>query len=393
MAITFLQQPKAFTPSDNEIEWLFSSDQFLQANFEYKVELYIDSVLSSVDKLFPKPNGVCKYNATDLIKTNFTRPEINTDITVNADLLESTGTLKEVYIVVTEIYGTTPAEEATATSDTLDVWKSSLSDLDYIDFNPTNYTLVGTGKSALTYPNDWKYWVDIEKSNYLVFYNETSRTLVVRLETFDATGASIDSEEITFNSQDKDVYIANVSLKEYDINTTNALYYEVRIIPFLTSVVNAPIVKKYYINRPCVKDRMVYFFNKLGGIDSCIFNKQKQSFRDFTRQRYSRALTTIDASTGEDILISKFRGRDVNYSNSSSNRITLMSDWLPQEQISWLVRELLESPLVWMEDENDNKIAYHITNASESEPQERYEDLSQIVIELASSFKSKSVLF
>ena len=393
MAITFLQQPKVFTPSDNEIEWLVSSNQFLQPNFEYKIELYIDGVLSSVDKLFPKPNGVVKYNATELVKTTYDIPTINTDIAVNADLLESTDTLKEVYIVVTEVYGNPPAEEGTGTSSTINVWKASLSDLDYIDFNPTNYTLTGTGKSALTYPNDWKYWVDIEKSNYLVFYNETQRTIDVRLETFDATGASIDTETITFGDQPKDVYIANVSLKEYDINTTDALYYQVRIVPFLTSVVNAPIVKTYYINRPCVKDRTVYFFNKLGGIDSCIFNKQKQSFRDFTRQRYSRALTTIDTSTGEDILLSKFRGRDVNYSNSSSNRITLMSDWLPQDQITWLVQEMLESPLIWMEDENDNKIAYHITNASEEEPQEKYEGLSQIVIELASSFKSKSVLF
>lgn len=391
MAITFLQQPRAFTSSDNEIEWLVSSNEFLQANFEYKVELYIDGVLSSVDKLFPKPNGVCKYNATELVKTTYDIPTINTDIAVNADLLESTGTLKEVYIVVTEVYGDPPAEEATGTSSTINVWKSSLSDLDYIDFNPTDYTLTGTGKSALTYPNDWKYWVDIEKSNYLVFYNETLRTLRVRIETFNAAGASIDVESVTFSNQVKDVYIANISLKESLVDTTDALYYEVRISEPIAII--PPIVKRYYINRPCVKDRTVYFFNKLGGIDSCIFNKQKQSFRDFTRQRYSRTLTTIDTSTGENILLSKFRGRDVNYSNSSSNRITLMSDWLPQEQITWLVQELLESPLIWMEDDNDNKIAYHITNASEEEPQEKYEGLSQIVIELASSFKSKSVLF
>src|SRR6056297_2041361 len=103
MAVTILESPQSFTPSDNELEWLISSDQFLQANFEFKIELYIDGVLSSVDKLFTKPNGVVKYNASELVKTTYQIPNINTDISVSADRIESTGTLKEVYIVATEV--------------------------------------------------------------------------------------------------------------------------------------------------------------------------------------------------------------------------------------------------------------------------------------------------
>lgn len=393
MAITILQEPKVFTPSDNEIEWLITSNSFLQANFEYKIELYIDTVLSSVDKLFPKPNGVVKYNATELVKTTYDIPNINTDITVDDDLRESTGTLKEVYIVITEVFGNPQAEQGTATSNVRNVWKASLSDLDYIDFNPAVFEPTTIGTRALTVDNNWKYFVDIEKSNYMVVYNHLeSPVSSLRIRTYDASDTLIDNTQINFGVITKDIFCLNVSLKESEVDTTDAIYYEAAFSRDV-SILGENFIKRYYINRPCIKDRTVYFFNKLGGIDSCIFNKQKQSFRDFTRQSYSRALTTVDTSTGEDILLSKFRGRDINYSNSSSNRITLMSDWLPQEQITWLVQELLESPLIWMEDENDNKIAYHITNGSESEPQERYEGLSQIVIELASSFKSKSVLF
>jgi hypothetical protein len=373
---------------------LISSNQFLQANFEYKIELFINGVLSSVDKKFPKPNGVVKHNVTDLVKTNFQIPNINNEISVTADLVQSMGTFREVYIVVTEVYGTPPAEQATGTSATIDVWKASLSDFDYVDFNPVDYTMSAVGKSPLTIANDWKYWLDVDKNNYVSFYNhDDTITTAVTLRSFDANDTQIDQESIPLGTIDKGIYIVNMNFYEWDLNITNAVRLRLYISKAVLVIDNSQIQKDYYINRPCISDRTVYFFNKLGGIDQQIFNKRKQSFKDFTRQSRGQALTTIDTVTGEDIVLNKFRGRSFNYSNQTQGRITLMSDWLPQEQLTWLIRELLESPIVWMEDENNNKISYSVTNASESEPQERYEDLSQMVIELSENLRSKSALF
>jgi len=391
MAITINQAPQAFTPSDNDLMYVFTSNQTGQANFSFEVDLVVDGVVVTTDQLFPRIGGTTNYNVKELVAPLFDDPNINTDISATADLMQSMDVFKEINIVVREIYGNPPTVQDTATSSVSGVWKAALSDLQFIDYDSTIYTPPGDDKLFLTnFPREHKYWIDIEKSNYISFYLPVNEPVQLGVQTFDQSGASISQFAYNLGARTKDVYILNVSPKELTaVNFSNAAYYEIQVrYGTLPSVVVALETFRFYINRPCIKDRTVYFINKLGGVDSWIFNKRKTSNRTFDRAVLERQFGRLVGTTYQ---YDKFYSREVNYSNNSDNTITLDTDWTNQEVLTWLVRELLESPLIWMEDENHNKIAFHITNASESEPQERYEELSQLSITLASGFKSRSI--
>jgi hypothetical protein len=397
MAITIEQSPQSFTMANNDLLWVFSSSQFGQPNFEFKVEVVVDGVTISTDKIFPLSGGNAYYNATEIVAPFFDDPEINTDITTPSALCVDMGVLKEVELIITEVYGTTPAEEGTATTDTVDVWRASLSDLYFIDYDATDYIKSSGARARFLsdFPrvdspsflttND-KYFIDIDSSQYLAFYLDDTRSITLNIYTYDVNNNFIDLDSRSLGEKTKGVYLLNVSPKESSVDLTGAYTYMANITIGGVSVPYENFY--YYLSQPCEKDRTVYFYNKLGGIDSWIFNKEKTVDRDFKRQTYGRDLGVLNGSSYD---YSKFRSRMVNHYNTSQSKITLSSDWTDANVISWLVRELLESPLIWMEDENYNKIAMHITNASMSEPQDRYTTLEQLTIELDSGFKSASI--
>lgn len=388
MAITIQQSPQSFTMVNNDLLWVFSSSQFGQPNFEFKVEVVVDGVTISTDKIFPLSGGNAYYNATEIVAPFFNDPEINTDITNTGDLCVDMGVLKEVNLIITEVYGTNPSEEGTETTDTVDVWRASLSDLEFIDYDATDYIKSSGARARFltAFPRTDKYWIDIDKSNYIAFYLNDTQSISLSITTEDQNGAFIGSQATSFGSKDKGVYLLNVSPKELTASFVGAYRYTVTIsISGLATPYESFI---FYLSQPCEKDRTVYFYNKLGGIDSWIFNKEKTVDRDFNRQTYGRDLGVLNGSSYD---YSKFRSRMVNHYNTSQSKVTLSSDWTDASVIRWLVRELLESPLIWMEDENDNKIAMHVTNASMSEPQEKYTTLEQLTIELDSGFKSTSI--
>ena len=391
MAITINQSPQGFTMSDNGLVWVWTSNVFAQPNFVFEVDLVVDGNVIATDQIIPRSGGTAMINYTELVAPLFNDPVINTDISTQSDLIQSMQVRKSVNIVIREIYGVSPSVEDTETSAIIDVWKASLSDLGFIDYDSDDYADITTDNTLFltNFPREEKYWIDIEKSNYLCFFLPSAQTVGMRIIAFDASGTSISSFSYNFGSQIKDVYILNVSPKELTaVNFTGAAYYTIDLL-IGTFPITQPYEKfTYWINRPCVKDRTVYFINKLGGVDSWIFNKRKTSDRTFERELHERDLGRL---FGTNYIYDKFNSRMLNHFNVSENEISLATDWTSQEVLTWIVREMLESTLVWMEDENHNKISMHVTTASEEEPQERYAELSQLVINLASGFKSTSV--
>jgi hypothetical protein len=134
MAITFNQIPQVLTPSDNDVMFVFTSNQSAQPNFEFKVEVLVNSVVVSQELIFPLSGGTAYFNVSDTIKSLYSNPLIPTDISIFNDLLINTGATRSIQLKVTERYGTTIQDEATLTSSAVDVFKASLSDEDWLDF-------------------------------------------------------------------------------------------------------------------------------------------------------------------------------------------------------------------------------------------------------------------
>jgi hypothetical protein len=125
MAITIHQIPPAFSTSDNPLVYVFSSNQTTQPNFLYRVRTYINGNLSSTDDVFPQVGIRAMFNASKVVKSLVPFPEIS------QNLMWSNNKLKSLYVTVTEVYGTTPTEQASATSATTYTWKGSVSDFNF----------------------------------------------------------------------------------------------------------------------------------------------------------------------------------------------------------------------------------------------------------------------
>lgn len=394
MAITIHQNPANLTTSDNDVIWVFSSDKTTESNFEFKIELFINNASQGEEKVFPIKGNNGYYNASETIKTFFNEPFIPTEIVNDNSLIKIAGSYAFIYIKITEVYGAVPAEEATLTSSTIDIIKGSLSDNDWIDTDLENYRLeIGkTNVKFLTsFNRDNKYWVDANASNYISAFIDYAGTKYIRVRVKDVNGVNLNTTTKNFNtlSLPTNLYNINVSLSYWDsVNLDNAYYYEVTILDTNFNTISEYF--NFYVNRPCVNDRTVYFINKFGGIDSWIFSKKKTVSRSFNRKSYKRTFGNLNTSS---YTYSKFTGRKVNYLNNSEKSIKLLSDWNDAETQSWLVRELLESPLIWMEDSNGVKTRYNITTSTENEPVDSYVELVNLEIDLSDSLLSKSVIY
>ena len=272
MAITIQQSPQSFTMANNDLLWVFSSNEFGQQNFEFKVEVVVDGVTISTDKIFPLSGGNAYYNASEIVTPFFDDPEINTDITTTADLCVEMGVLKQVELIITEVYGTSPSEEDTATTDTVDVWRASLSDLEFIDYDATDYIKTSGARARFLtafprvvspsfLPSNDKYFIDIDSSQYLAFYLDDTRSISLNISTRDINNNSIDSDIRSLGQKTKGVYLLNVSPKESSVNLQGAYTYMVNIAIGGLSVPYENFF--YYLSQPCEKDRKVYFYNKL----------------------------------------------------------------------------------------------------------------------------------
>lgn len=393
MAITFNQIPQVLTPSDNDVMFVFTSTQSGQPNFEFKVEVLVNSVVVSQELIFPLSGGTAYFNVSDTIKSLFSTPLIPTDAAIFNNLLINTGATRSVQLKVTERYGTTIIDQATATSSARDVFKASLSDEDWLDFTAADYTLSSATpcKFLTNIPRANKYYIDKDKSNYVSFFNGSTIGITARIKTFNLAGTIIQNINANFGSQGKGLYNLNVSLSKWasllSLTTANVHTYTIEILADGDIATEA---LKYYVTEPCVTDRTVYFVNKLGGLDSWMFNLSKKVNRDFKRNSFEKRFGSLQGTT---FVYDSFGGRVQNYHNASNTSIDLMSDWIDSDVQAFLVRELYESPLVWMEDASNKKERIVLSNASEAEPQERYVELVQLVLQFMPSLKSKSVVY
>ena len=393
MAITFNQIPQNFTPSDNDLMFVFTSTMSAQVNFEFKVEVLVNSSIVSQELIFPIEGGTAYFNASDTVKSLFSIPNIPTDISTDQDLLVSADVLKNIQIRVTERYGSPIADQALANSSARDVFKASLDTEDWVDYLGTAYTIstVTPAKFMTNVPRGEAYYIDDTKSNYITFFNGATQLIGVVMRTYDASGALIDNKTVNFGSKTKAVYNLNTSLSKWvdetSIDTTDAVTYSVQV---LIAGVAASEEFKYTILQPCVTDRTVYFINKLGGLDVWMFNLSKKIAREFKRNTFTKRFGQLNGTSFD---YDKFIGAEQNYHNKSTASIDLLSDWNSPDIQGWLVRELLESPLVWMEDVSDNKERIVLTNANENEPQDKYVELVQLELSFRKSLQSKSVVY
>ena len=176
MAVTIHNSPQSYTPSDNPITWRFSSNQTLQVNFSFFIEVYVNGVLTGDHLVFPEDGIYAHFDAWEDASIACNKPIIGSSFETSA------GNNAEIYIKVYERYGNPATNQASATSSTVTVFKACLSDIDWIDFTASDYIYSSGSKWLTLFPSTEKYTCGISESQYIMAITNSQVGLFLEIE-------------------------------------------------------------------------------------------------------------------------------------------------------------------------------------------------------------------
>jgi hypothetical protein len=397
MAVTFHTQPQIFTPGSNPVVWSFSSDQTFQTNFSYIVEVYINAILHSTHQVFPQNGIYAKFNASEIMRGILSSPLI-TDGTL-VTLYSSAYDL--VNIKVYEQYGATPAIFASATSASKYVFNAALRHQDFVNWDYLDYNVATTNPlttiSYLTsWPRTYKYLCGLTEKIFLgVICNDIALKVDIRL--YNAANTQIASSlantivlsALTVLDASPQTLIDNTSLTSGDF--TNCVYYTVRSnATGMGAYTGRSEVFKIYIDTECQRypSRRLHWLNKFGVWDSFTFDLVSTDSTKVEGNRYEKEKGIWN---DENYVYPLYQGEGTTFSKRAEDTLTLNSDWIKQDVQQWLVRELYESPKVYLESSGSFE-PVNVTNASYKLKVSRRDGLIQELVEIQRTYSFNSQL-
>jgi hypothetical protein len=398
MAITFHTQPQVFTPGSNPVVWTFSSDETAQPNFSYIVEVYINTILHSTHQVFQQSGIYAKFNASEIMRGLLSSPLI-TDGSLTT-LYDSA--FDTVELIVYEQYGTPPAIEASDDSDAKFVFNAALRHPDFVNWDFNLYDVdtanpQGSGMFYLTsWPRSYKYFCGLTERIFLgVISNDSGLNVDIRL--FDSANALIVASlgnVVTFQK----LTVIDASPTTIDANTAitagnfaSAAYYTIRTNATGGGPYNGRSeVFKIYIDTECQRypSTRLHWLNKFGVWDSFTFTLVSTHSTKVDANRYEREKGIWD---DDNYIYPLYQGEQTTYSKRAEDILTLNSDWIKEDVQQWLVRELYESPSVYMESDGEFE-PVNVTNASYKLKESRRDGLIQELVEISRTYIYNSQL-
>jgi len=398
MAITIQQQPQLFSTAGNPIVWTFESDQTAQPNFCYIVELYVFGTLYSTHQVFPQFGILSRFNASEALKSFLSSPLI-----VNGSLTTDYNTaITNAWIVVSEKYGTPPAIGASATTATMKPFNAALRHPDFINWNYNDYNVdsnnpLTPGVLFLTsWPRSRKYFCGLNENIFLGFIsNDTSFNVRFRLK--DAAGGTIANVLTALTLNDLTVIdcspatiIANTSITALDFAA--AAYYEVIARGTGPGINNGSSETfQIYIDNECHRypTRRLHWLNKFGVWDSFTFTLVSTESTKVAGSTYERE---SGIWSGTNYIYPLYQGEMTTYSKRAEDTMVLNSDWIYEDVQQWLVRELYESPNVYLEASTGAFEPVNITNQGYDLKQSRKDGLIMETVEIKKTYSYNSQL-
>lgn len=400
MAISINQEPQLYSPATNELIYIFSSDQTGQANFSYKVELFINSALFGTYELYPMQGAYCKFDASEYVRS-FVSTHVAYD---TAFAWQSQDQAVDMQIVVHESYGTPPVLEASATSSGNYAFNGALRYQQFNAYNYQTYWLDYTNaiqpQFMTSYPSDQKQMTNMKDPFFVgILANRDNEYYELKLEIFDITGTStytytdiIDLDRIV---NMLDISPASMIINEWTTGTEwdDCYYYEVTLIATFDSLpytTQSTIPFRLYLDQSCSRfeDMRLYWVNKFGVLEQYTFNKL--SIHSSSVNAYNYQVQRGSWVDGFYNLGLNDAEKMVNL-KTAEDRIVLNSDWMKPAVQNWLVRELYESPQVWLykDDTFQPVVVENATNVLKS----RFKDgLIQEIVNLVVTWSYRSQL-
>jgi hypothetical protein len=357
MAVTFSQEPGIFSPATNPILYAFSSDQTGQPNFSYKVELYIDTALFGTYEIYPMAGPYAKFDASEYV-----RSFLKTHTSVASGFIcETADQWNTVGLKVYESYGNPPALEDFEAAANIICFNGALRYEDFVNFDYKTYYLdPSAGDQPIwltTYPGKEKQYTNYADPFHAGILAKKSLTgYIMYLRIYDITGA------VTFSYSDsigiiERVVMLDISPNSFDSNGwtsgtewNSCYYYEVEL-KATSSVSPFPFIisepYRLYYDQSCNRftPQKLYWMNKFGVIDQYEFKMYSEESTSINSYGYQvQPGQWVDGNYTLSLNDSEKR---VNM-KTAEDRITLNTDWMKPDVQNWLVRELYESPQVWL---------------------------------------------
>ena len=342
MALTIHQEPQAYTPSDNPVTWVFSSDQTLQPNFYFFIEVMIGNptfVTVENHKVYPEFGNKSHFDASSIAE----RYAI-----VNSGNYYNNQTLSKIKITITEYYNGVSGASVTSSEST--IFKAKMKKSLFVDYDYNDYILNASStnsKFLTTIPRGYDKAKGEEKKLITVLTDGSASNFTFK--TYTSGGVLIDSIGTSFIAGDNMLNIVcgvQELIDDISLNFTGASYYTI------TGNIGAGTTEVYRINIDDNCDysraKRLHFLNSLGGIDAFTFgliSREKTEVKSFGFERQFGYFN--DAGVYEFDLE---RGTVVDYLKQFGKSLETTSDWLVETVQNWLSSELYTSPIVWIED-------------------------------------------
>lgn len=374
MSVTISETPKQFSPSDNPLMFRFTSNQTAQPNFSYIVETYLNAVKVAEDRVFPESTTYAHYDCSPVVLSLMPLPSFKTA------LWQDAGITAELYVKVIENYGSTPINQADATSTTIDVFKGGLSDEDWEEFDaPTDW------KNLLfltNFPRDQRWEVLRGVDFYLNMITDASKQLEIKL--YDSSDTVLDTytdtqtyviAQLNLNSTN---LIATAGFSSGDID--DASYYTVQIG-------TSEIITIHFFEDDCNQPNTLMWLNDYGAYDSFIFAHNLEAQGTVTDRKFTKQ---FGEWSGSNFVYDSSNSGEQRVGTSTKKQGTIFTDWITQSQQNWLT-ELYSSPQYRLYKPDLSYSGIVLTSNQFTFKQQRFEELINESVSFNYSFNKLSL--
>lgn len=400
--ITIKQEQSIFKPVYNEDFFVVTSNNYTQPNFQYVCDIYVNGNYITRTKTFPHPTNFSGLFSPKRIVESYLSKDF--DLATN-NWAKNENSYCYYQLKFGEEFGADSSGTTIYPNQALSginyVWNGIMDYEDYIDYTTSTYVLRDASRKFLT---NKPSAVNIQSSerDYLYCITATSGDVYyLDINTYNSSGALIDNYKLFNQYQDVGVnseYFVRVGTGTYNIEassgsvistngvfpifSTNVSYYTVKTTKFNGTVTSE--TKRYNISNVCTKTEAVrlFFLNKLGGYDGFTFKHKAKISADIKRSNFKKPQGTWASANA--FAYGKSDRADTQYDTNIKDTITLVSDYVTEEESVWL-EELFTSPDVYI-DKDGVEIPINITATSYETKQTAVAKLINYTIEYTYSY-------
>lgn len=340
MAVTINTSPTDYSLSGNPFVFVFSSNQTGQANFYFLVELYADGTLKESHKVFVETGIYSHFDCSDFAERYCSVPDISDSA------IYDTANYVEIRIDITEYYGT-PATAQASNTNSIYAIKGKQKKSDFLTFDPNDYTFSPDKLWLTTFPRTEKIYIKLDEINKYTYITNTE-TLRHFVQLFQANGTPIASASTSNIARDEvtTVNITNADLlATYGFSQANinlADYIEI----WWYDGVNESEHLQLWIDNRCesTSAKQVLFLSKIGAIESYRFINRSQENARVRGTEFQGQFGYLDDGGTYDYQL----GGLTDFVKTAERGYTMTSDWMNEDEYLWLVENLIESPLVYI---------------------------------------------